>query len=245
MLHKTASQTYLSSQQDSQTFSQLSCENATSALSEQALQFPELSLRWRIYNRQLPLKSRHYQALRSYGLADGLVSWVIQHIEWTLPEGSLQQPHGVLTLDVDKSGKAAMNLLPFQELSSAQLPELIVQASCRGTRAQDGADSQVLWALKDRHLIILTQESVCYAAVHSLMIDLARYRKLDVSFQPPSCVTATSEKDALSVKALELKHAGYEFMLLSDEFGAVLEEGALSSELRFFVQSWEKLLLTL
>lgn len=224
---------------------EVSCDDLVSILDEKSLDIPELSLRWRIYNRQLPLKARHYQALRAYGLSDGLVSWVIQHIEWTLPEGSLQEPHGVLTLDVDKSGKAAMDLVPFVELASVELEDLVQQAACHGTRAQDGVDSQLLWALRDNQLIILTDEQAHPSAVHSLMMDLAKYKQLELSFQADYMQSGGEEYEALLSRAQKLRQEGYEFLLLSDEYGVIAEALARNPHIQFFVQSWKKLLVSL
>ena len=82
---------------------------------------PSLVCRWRLSGGTLPLENRHLRALgkRAVGghtVSPHLIAWAKQHIEGTLKEGSLEHPDGVLMLVLDKTGKAAMAVGPYEAL---------------------------------------------------------------------------------------------------------------------------------
>ncbi len=90
---------------------------------------PSLVCRWRISGGALPLENRHLRALgkRIVGgraVSPHLIAWAKQHIEGTLKEGSLEHPDGVLMLVLDKNGKAAMAVGPYEALHKTSLLSL-------------------------------------------------------------------------------------------------------------------------
>ena len=76
---------------------------------------PALVCRWRLAAGTLLLGNRHIRALarrivNGRPITPELVAWSKQHIEWTLAEGSVENPDGVLLLIVDENGAAAMTV---------------------------------------------------------------------------------------------------------------------------------------
>lgn len=95
--------------------------NETVIKEEFALQEPVLVCRWRLAGGTLPLLGRHIKALaartiQGKPITPELVGWAKQHIEWTLNPTTKEEKDGVLLLVVDKEGKAAMSIGPFQGL---------------------------------------------------------------------------------------------------------------------------------
>ena len=84
---------------------------------------PALVCRWRLASGRLPLENRHLRALSRRVLDDEpvspqLIAWAKQHVEWTLREGSAENPNGVLMLIVDEEGQAAMTVGPYEPLAA-------------------------------------------------------------------------------------------------------------------------------
>lgn len=95
--------------------------NETVRNEEFVLQEPVLVCRWRLAGGTLPLLGRHIKALaartiQGKPITPELVGWAKQHIEWTLNPTTKEEKDGVLLLVVDKEGKAAMSIGPFQGL---------------------------------------------------------------------------------------------------------------------------------
>ena len=90
---------------------------------------PSLVCRWRLSGGTLPLENRHLRALGKrvvggHAVSPHLIAWAKQHIEGTLKEGSLEHPDGVLMLVLDKTGKAAMAVGPYEALHKTSLLSL-------------------------------------------------------------------------------------------------------------------------
>ena len=102
---------------------------------------PALVCRWRLASGRLPLENRHLRALSRRVLDDEpvspqLIAWAKQHVEWTLREGSAENPNGVLMLIVDEEGQAAMTVGPYEPLAAMTASGLVDRA----TAAQQEAD---------------------------------------------------------------------------------------------------------
>ena len=87
---------------------------------------PVLICRWRLSNRKLPLENRHMRALvartvNGMQVPVELMAWAKQHIEWTLEQGSADNPNGTLMLIVDDQGRAAMTVGPYVPLEDVSL----------------------------------------------------------------------------------------------------------------------------
>lgn len=166
---------------------------------------PVCTMRWRLQNRALPLKSRLLRALTSSGVSNGLASWARQHIEWTLAEGTAEAPDGVLVLTMDDQGRAMMSAEPYEPLAPHTAAELLERTA---SQAQQPVEGEVVWVARANGagLEVLTDESKPLSGVNSLMVDLARTLKMPVTFA--------------SRAQLELA-PGDEVFLASDEHGIV------------------------
>ena len=95
---------------------------------------PALVCRWRLASGRLPLENRHLRALSRRVLDDEpvspqLIAWAKQHVEWTLREGSAENPNGVLMLIVDEEGQAAMTVGPYEPLAAMTASGLVDRAT--------------------------------------------------------------------------------------------------------------------
>lgn len=192
---------------------------------------PSLSLRWRIASHDLPLKQRYYRSLQEYGLSNGVISWVIQHIEWTLPEGSSQEPDGVLVLQFDEKGRACMNIEQYAKPCITCARDLYAYAKTEGTRPADGIDSEVIWTALDKDIYVWTDDKANLSAMNSLVFDLALQKKYNVHFTQ---VEHEAEfKEQLS--------RGFEAFLVSDEHGVIQAQDASGARGEFFAQCVNRL----
>ncbi len=166
---------------------------------------PVISVRWRLHKCALPLKNRHLHAFESRGLSAGLKSWARQHLEWTLAEGALQQPNGVMTLVVDEQGRAVMGVEPYEPLGELDAAGLVARAEAC---AADAVPGEVAWVVRGQgdscELVARVEAEKELSGANSLVADLARTLKMGVSFDPEA-----------------LPQPGDEVMLVSDEHGVV------------------------
>lgn len=206
---------------------------------------PALVCRWRLAGRSVPLLNRHMRALsqrRVNGepLSTNLLSWVKQHIEWSLAEDPAVAADGVLMIVVDENGQAAMSTGAYQALEDASLEGLTRRASLAQAEATErDVAPEVLCAAVDGGIVLGISEGSSTAGSVSLVKQLAETRGLNVSYDP-----------ALSFRALSGIFDGKAF-LVSDEHGvvaAVNAEGAKeraaderSETVAFLAASFEKL----
>lgn len=132
---------------------------------------PALVCRWRMHDRQVPLLNRHIRALserivQGSPLTHNMLSWVKQHVEWSLAEGSYDDPDGVLMLVIDVNGNAAMTVgsyAPLSDVSASALGERACAA--RAERAETGVAPEVLCAVEGGALRVTAapDEHVCGA----------------------------------------------------------------------------------
>ena len=115
---------------------------------------PALVCRWRLASGRLPLENRHLRALSRRVLDDEpvspqLVAWAKQHVEWTLREGSAENPNGVLMLIVDEEGQAAMTVGPYEPLATMTASGLVDRATAAqqeaSRRRRSGPSEMAAW----------------------------------------------------------------------------------------------------
>ena len=130
---------------------------------------PALVCRWRMHDRQVPLLNRHIRALserivQGSPLTHNMLSWVKQHVEWSLAEGSYDDPDGVLMLVIDVNGNAAMTVGSYAPLSDVSA---LGERACaaRAERAETGVAPEVLCAVEGGALRVTAapDEHVCGA----------------------------------------------------------------------------------
>ena len=131
---------------------------------------PVIEARWRLQNSALPLKNRHLRAFTARGVSKALSSWARQHIEWTLAEGSMDTPNGVLVIDVDSEGRAVMSVEPYEALPAMSAELLVDRAS--GQQAQ-AVEDEVIWTCRDGQLYVSSDADKPLSGANSLIADLA------------------------------------------------------------------------
>ena len=171
---------------------------------------PVFTVRWRLQNRALPLKSRLLRAFAASGVSNGLASWARQHIEWTLAEGTAKEPNGVLVLSMDDQGRAMMAAEPYESLAPHTAAELLERTAHEAAQPLEG---EVVWVARNggAALVALTDASKPLSGVNSLIVDLAKTLGISVSFE-------SRENAEALVTALG---ADDEVFLASDEHGVV------------------------
>ena len=186
---------------------------------------PTISVRWRLHKCALPLKSRHLHAFESRGLTAGLKSWARQHIEWTLAEGSLKEPNGVMTFVVDDQGRAVMGVEPYIALDPMDAEALIARAD---EYASDVVPGEVAWIAREEagttSLVARAEQGKVLSGANSLIADLAKTLKMNLTFDP----TAQAQ-------------AGDEVMLVSDEHGVVGARDASGAAVERFSAYYNRL----
>lgn len=172
---------------------------------------PVFTVRWRLQNRALPLKSRLLRAFTASGVSNGLSSWARQHIEWTLAEGTAKAPNGVLVLSVDAQGRAVMAAEPYEPLAPHTACELAERVAPQRSQAVEG---EAVWVARasDGALVALTSDAKPLSGANSLVADLAKTLGMSVVFEG-------SPQGAEAVLA-DLAE-GDEVFLVSDEHGVV------------------------
>ncbi len=190
---------------------------------------PTIEVRWRLQNGALPLKNRHLRAFTARGVSNGLDSWARQHIEWTLGEGAVQEPDGVLVIDVDSQGRAVMSIAPFEPLPRLSAELLLNRASDEPDQA---VESEVVWLAHQGSLIALTDGGKQLSGVNSLVFDLAETLHIGVTL-------AGHEHAARDVAQLG---DGDECFLASDEYGIVPASDFAGAQCERFDVYYRKLL---
>lgn len=144
---------------------------------------PIFTVRWRLQNRALPLKSRLLRAFAASGVSNGLASWARQHIEWTLAEGTAQAPNGVLVLAVDDQGRAMMTAEPYEALVPLTAAELLERTKGQAEQPMEG---EVVWVVRPEGagMVALTDAAKPLSGVNSLVVDLAKTLGIPVIFEP-------------------------------------------------------------
>ena len=147
---------------------------------------PALVCRWRMAGKHVPLLNRHIRALsqrkvNGKPLSKNLVSWVKQHIEWSLAEGDFPQRDGVLMLVVDVNGQAAMSVgdyKPLEDTSAAALNERARAA--QGEATNSGVAPEALCSIDGSVLYVDERFSQRPSGTMSLVEQLAKTRGMEV-----------------------------------------------------------------
>lgn len=190
---------------------------------------PVIEVRWRLQNGALPLKNRHLRAFRQRGVSNGLDSWARQHIEWTLGDGSFQQPDGVLVIDVDDHGRAVMSIEPYEPLPMLPASMLLDRTS---DQADKVVEDEVVWIAERGGLHALTDDGKPLSGVNSLVFDLAKTLHTEIELAGHA-----SADDLVSEMA-----PGDECFLASDEHGIVPAKDHAGPVCRQFADYYAKLI---
>lgn len=178
------------------------CAEQERAVAGFSLDDPALVCRWRMARKRVPLLNRHIRALaarRVQGapLTHNMLSWVKQHVEWSLAEGSYEERDGVLMLVIDVNGNAAMTVGAYEPLTDTGLDALCRRAErSRAEAVETGVAPELIGAVRDGRVLLAadTDEPLCAAA--SLLAQLARTCGLDVERLPAASLAAMAEPGA-------------------------------------------------
>jgi len=198
---------------------------------------PSLVCRWRLASGSLPMEGRHLRALGQRRINDvqvttELVAWAKQHIEWSLHDGSHDNPDGVLMLIVDECGRAAMTVGPYEPLKVRSVTALAARARQSCTEAgETGVAPETLWLVCGDVLVWGIDPEAHPAGTDTLVSDLASTVGLTV---------VRRECLADSVIAGDVEYD--EAFLVSDEYGVVPASDVLADRADRFRQGYEKLL---
>lgn len=199
---------------------------------------PALVCRWRMAGKRVPLLNRHIRALaarRVNGapLPRNLVSWAKQHVEWSLAEGDVADPDGVLMLVVDVNGNAAMSTGPYEPLADATREALRGRAEgAQVEAAEAGVAPEVLCSVRDEangtaSLTFWGLPAAGESGAASLVRQLAETRGVRVAREPLGADAAAE---------------GASFFLVSDEHGVVLASDCAAHPFgRLCAEGFEKL----
>lgn len=183
---------------------------------------PALVCRWRMSKRQVPMLNRHVRALsqrvvQGRPLTTNMLSWAKQHVEWSLSEGTYDDPDGVLMLVIDVNGNAAMTVGAYEPLADTSRAALMARAvEAASEQAETGVAPEVLCRIENGvlHVGAAEDEHVCGAM--TLIEQLCATRGHDVVRAGSLAGTDAAAADDLTGTVL----------LVSDEHGVVCEDGA-------------------
>lgn len=215
-------------------------EEGTQRVEDFELGEPVLVCRWRLAGGRLPLENRHLRALGArsvagHGVTTQLLSWAKQHIEWTLRDGSAENPDGVLMIAMDEQGRAAMSVGPYAALADSEPVALLARAEdARREGGETGIAPETLWAVRDGALVCALAEGAVAHGAASLVMDLARTLGYE----------ARRDEGLLRELGGEAAEAGCadELFLVSDEHGIVPAAGASGEVAERFSAAYVKLL---
>ena len=199
---------------------------------------PALVCRWRIAGGALPLENRHLRALsqrKAAGRPVGapLVAWVKQNVEWALKAGSAEHPDGVLLLIIDKQGRAAMTVGPYEPLAHTTASALIDRAAdARREARATGVAPESLWVVSGSRLLVSEEAGRPLGGATSLIEHLSTTLGLEVE-----------RRKGLVNEALEgaVDISGGLF-LASDEHGVVVASDASSPRAERLAGGYRRLL---
>lgn len=198
---------------------------------------PALVCRWRLSGGAVPLLNRHLRALgmrrvNGVPVSTQLVAWAKQHLEWTLKDGSVQNPDGVLMLVVDEEGKAAMTVGPYEPLRVRTSSMLAERALASAREAEvTGVSPETLWAVRGNVLVWGISSDEKPSGTGTLMRDLAE----TIGF-------GVVHEEGLARALLAGTASVGEVFLVSDEHGVVPATNASGPRSRRFAEGYAKLL---
>lgn len=214
-------------------------ERGTQRVEEFELGEPALVCRWRLAGGKLPLENRHLRALGhrtvcGRPVSTQLIGWAKQHIEWTLKDGSVENPDGVLMLVMDAEGRAAMSVGPYAELAEKGVAVLAARAGlARREAAETGVAPETLFAVEGDALVCGLDEGGFAAeagGAATLVVDLAGALGVDVRY------------DGGLAERVEAGEGSEDAFLASDEHGIVVAADAAGPQGARFAEGYAKLL---
>lgn len=184
------------------------CAEQERAAAGFSLDEPALVCRWRMARKRVPLLNRHIRALaarRVQGapLTHNMLSWVKQHVEWSLAEGSYAEHDGVLMLVIDVNGNAAMTVGAYEPLPDAASAALLARAEhARAEAGETSVAPELLGAVRAGRVLLAAEADEPLCAAADLLVQLAQTRGLDVRRVPAaelaSAVTPGADSTAVS-----------------------------------------------
>ncbi len=219
-------------------------EEGTRRVEDFELGEPVLVCRWRLAGGRLPLENRHLRALGARvvagrGVTAQLLSWAKQHIEWTLRDGSAENPDGVLMIAMDEQGRAAMSVGPYAALASDGPAALLARAEgARREAGETGVAPETLWAVRGGSLACALAEGAPVHGAASLVMDLSRAFGYEVDRDEG----LLGELEGAVTSTDDVQPQVDELFLVSDEHGVVPAEGASGEVAARFSAAYAKLL---
>lgn len=198
---------------------------------------PALVCRWRLASGRLPLENRHLRALGRRALDEEpvsaqLIAWAKQHVEWTLRDGSAENPNGVLMLIIDEEGQAAMTVGPYEPLAAMDSVAIAERAALAQQEAQKtGVAPETLWVVRDGCLVAGVAAGQSPSGASSLVEDLAKTVGLPLSRQADLADDVASGAGSVD-----------EVFLVSDEHGIVCASDASGAIGERLVKDYARLL---
>lgn len=188
---------------------------------------PALVCRWRMAGKHVPMLNRHIRALsqrtvNGAPLTHNVLSWVKQHIEWSVAEGDYATRDGVLMVVIDVNGHAAMSVGEYEPLADASAEALAARAEEAAREgAATGVAPEVLCHVEGNELVVDLLDGAHPCGVLTLVEQLASTRGLTVSrgagvnCQQQSAFLVSDEhgivpaEDALTHPFIQLCQTGY------------------------------------
>lgn len=201
---------------------------------------PALVCRWRLAGRHVPMLNRHMRALsqRRVGgepLSTNMLSWVKQHIEWSLAEDASAEADGVLMLVIDEAGQAVMSTGVYEPLADATFDALMARASAARTEAdRTGIAPEVLCSIAEGSLVVGASPDERACAAVSLIEQLAETRGCRVERDPALQYRIVAGLDDAAVVLVSDEHG---VVPATDRTGAPKD----AAEVSFMVSAFEKL----
>lgn len=191
------------------------------------LDAPALICRWRMAGKRVPLLNRHIRALsqrtvNGAPLSHNMLSWVKQHIEWSLAEGDFSIRGGVLMLVIDVNGNAAMTVGEYEPLADVSRAALLARAEeAAREAASTGVAPEVPCCVEGDVLTCFVEEGVPVCGAMTLVEQLAATRGLACARGP----LAMAEVAQGSLFLVSDEHGVVPADGVEDEFVALCRQG--------------------
>ena len=172
---------------------------------------PALICRWRMAGRHIPMLNRHIRALSQRTVGEGplgrnLLSWVKQHIEWSLAEDASVDPDGVLMVVIDVDGRAAMSVGAYEPLADRSSGALEARAAdARREADATGVAPETLCLLRSGELVIGASDEGFLCGTMTFVEQLARTRGLAVRFDPELAAFFSEAYETLRRRAADAR----------------------------------------
>jgi len=190
-------------------------------------------LRWRIHNGLLPMRQRHFRAIRQLKLPDALLGWVHERLEWAMFNMLSSDSEAVLVLNIDPATEVRLTLEEVREIPELSVDDLRLEDGfCVGVTF-DGDDlAGDIWIEQDGSFTAGARE------IHTATSTLCRDLVQTLGYQ--------QRAELLNVDAVQAASQHGQAFLISDEFGFVpigspelIEDGSATGRIRdAFARLW-------